>query len=428
MSSNEPKGRSNNKLQSVRGTQDFIGESAFLFRRIEELALHHASLFGYEEIKTPIFEFSEVFHRSLGETSDAVSKETYDFKDRGGDSLTLRPEGTAGVVRAFVSNGMAQHLPLRLYYSGPMFRYERPQKGRFRQFHQIGVEALGFENPEADVESMALAWQMLSALGLSNKSQLEINTLGDRESRDRHRQALVDYLTPFRSELSADSQIRLEKNPLRILDSKDEKDQRLLPNAPRMENYLNDTSKNFFDKVLAGLETLKIPYVRNSHLVRGLDYYTHTVFEFTTTHLGAQSALLAGGRYDGLVEMMGGSATPGVGWGSGIERLALLVSPELFAKKNTIVAVIAAEESTESYCMALSQKLRLQDLQVEFMTAGNMGKRFKRAAKINASYAVVVGGNEIQSGTVAIKDLKTGTQTSVPMTTLNDFKTSFKLN
>lgn len=401
------------KIQSARGTQDLLPETSFLFRAIEQKAQTISTYFGYEEIRTPIFEHSEVFHRSLGETSDAVSKETYDFKDRGGDSLTLRPEGTAGVVRAFVSNGMAQHLPLRLYYSGPMFRYERPQKGRYRQFHQIGVEALGYETAQADVESMALAWQILVELGLKEKVQLEINTLGDRESRQRHREALVQFLTPFAKDLSPDSQVRLQKNPLRILDSKDENDRKLVADAPKMDQYLTAESQNFYSQVLSSLDSLKIPYRKNSELVRGLDYYTHTVFEFTTTHLGAQSAVIAGGRYDGLVEQLGGPATPGVGWGAGIERLALLVDPQMFISKSKMVAVIPADAETENHCLALTQHLRNNHIQTELISSGNMGKRFKRAAKINAQYAIVIGNQELAQQSLALKDLRTGQQVTV---------------
>lgn len=403
------------KVQSVRGTQDFLPEMAHLYRSIESKAFETAQLFGYEEISTPIFEFSEVFHRSLGETSDAVSKETYDFKDRGGDLLTLRPEGTAGVVRAFISNGMAQNLPLKLFYSGPMFRYERPQKGRYRQFHQIGVEALGYETPAADVECIATAWQILANLGLQDKVQLEINSLGDKESRAAHREALVKYLEPKKSELSADSQIRLEKNPLRILDSKDEGDKRIIAEAPRLQSFLNDNSKKFFDEVMNGLAILNIPATINSNLVRGLDYYTHTVFEITTTHLGAQSAVISGGRYDGLVEQMGGNATCGVGWGGGLERLMLLVDPAQFKHAKKILAVIPADDSAEATCMKLAFDLRKKNLQTELMSGGNVGKKMKRANKIGATHALIIGDSEIKTGTVTIKDLGQGEQKQIPM-------------
>jgi histidyl-tRNA synthetase len=405
------------KLQSVRGTQDFIAPQSLLYRNIEQTAWTAARCYGYSEIMTPIFEFSEVFHRSLGETSDAVSKETYDFKDRGGETLTLRPEGTAGVVRAFINNGLAQHLPLKLYYTGPMFRYERPQKGRYRQFHQIGAEALGFDSARADVESIALAAQILKDLGLMESISLEINSLGDRESRSKHREGLVQYLTPFKNSLSADSQIRLEKNPLRILDSKDQNDRKIIAEAPSLHEFLNDTSRKFFDEVLGGLANLGLKYTLNPQLVRGLDYYTHTVFEFVTTHLGAQGAVLSGGRYDGLVESMGGPPTPGVGWGAGLERLMLLVEQTQPAKlqDNTLrIAVLAAEDLCAEHCLRMATVLRSHGFVTEALLQGNMGKNMKRANKINARFCVIYGSSERSQNLATIKDMKEGTQASIP--------------
>lgn len=409
------------KFQSVRGTQDFLPESSRIYRGVENTAFQVASLYGFEEIMTPIFEFSEVFHRSLGETSDAVSKETYDFLDRGGDKLTLRPEGTAGVVRAFVSNGMAQNLPLKLYYSGPMFRYERPQKGRYRQFHQIGVEALGFENASSDIECIALGMQILKSLGLQDKVQLEINTLGDRESRNQHREALVNYLTPYQNELSNDSKIRLQKNPLRILDSKDEGDRKLIQNAPSLQQFLNDHSKKFFDEVLSGLQNLGIQTNLNDKLVRGLDYYTHTVFEITTTHLGSQSAVIAGGRYDGLVEQMGGPATSGFGWGAGLERLMLLCERNHFASTQDLIAVLPADEQSLAACMKLTYELRDQNKKVELLTSGNVGKKMKRANKLNAAFAIIIGETELAQQQASVKNLKSGEQVHVPLSQISTF-------
>lgn len=412
-----------NKIQPVRGTQDLLPETSHLFRTIDSIAHKTSALYGFEEIDTPIFEFSEVFHRSLGETSDAVSKETYDFLDRGGDKLTLRPEGTAGVVRAFISNGMTQNLPLKLYYSGPMFRYERPQKGRYRQFHQIGVEALGYDQPSSDVESIALGHQILSTLGLKDKIQLELNTLGDKESREKHREALVNYLLPREKELSADSQVRLHKNPLRILDSKDEGDKKIVAEAPGLQNFLNDNSKKFFDSVVSGLQAIGIEPHLNEKLVRGLDYYTHTVFEFTTTHLGAQGTVLAGGRYDGLVAQLGGPQTPGVGWASGMERLALLLDAAQFATAKTLTAVIPADEKSEVYCLKLATDLRREGHSCEFLGAGNVGKKMKRANKLGARYALIVGETEMSQGILAVKDLSSGEQKNL---TKEDFFRSLR--
>ncbi len=402
------------KLQPVRGTQDLLPEISKSFRAIDSLAFATAELFGYQEIATPIFEFSDVFHRTLGETSDAVTKETYTFTDRGGEEITLRPEGTAGIARAFISNGLQQNLPLKFYYSGPMFRYERPQKGRYRQFHQIGVECLGLETPTADVECLALAAQIFQRLGLQDKVQLEINSLGDHESRAKHKDLLVTYLKDFTSELSADSQTRLVKNPLRILDSKDANDQKILAGAPLLKDCLNEKSKQFFGEVLEGLSTLSIPYVLNDRLVRGLDYYTHTVFEFTTSLLGAQSAVLAGGRYDGLIELMGGPSTSGVGWASGMERLSLLVDAAKLVTVHPVVAVISADDKADVFCLKLAHQLRSQSFHCELVAGGNVGKKMKRANKIGATWALIIGDSELAQNSITVKNLIKGEQNIVP--------------
>ncbi|MBY0451598.1 MAG: histidine--tRNA ligase, partial [Bdellovibrionaceae bacterium] len=357
---------------------------------------------------------------SLGETSDAVSKETYSFEDRGGEKITLRPEGTAGVVRAFVSEGLAQLAPLKLYYYGPMFRYERPQKGRYRQFTQMGVEVLGLESALADVECLDLAWNILKKLGLAKRCQLEINTLGDVESRNSYREALVNYLTPFKEQLSADSKIRLEKNPMRILDSKDEGDKKIVAGAPLMENYLNETSKKFFGDVLAGLQKLGIPYKVNPQLVRGLDYYCHTVFEFTTTELGAQSAILSGGRYDGLVEMLGGPKTPGVGWAAGVDRLADLCAD---AEKgiNTLglvpakpVSIIAlGSENALAEGVRIASILRESGIYTEVFLTGNFKKKLEKANKLGTEKAVMIFEQEDSSFEYKLKDFATGQETHI---------------
>lgn len=396
------------KYQSVRGTRDLLPELKKKFRLIDDVAYKVALNYGFSEIETPIFEFSDVFHRSLGETSDAVSKETYTFNDRGGDSITLRPEGTAGVVRSFVSEGLAQLVPLKLYYCGPMFRYERPQKGRYRQFYQFGVEVLGLESALADVECLDLAWMILKNLKLSTRCKLEINTLGDIESRNNYRQALVAYLTPFKAELSADSQVRLEKNPMRILDSKDEGDKKIIANAPLMENFLNDTSKKFFADVLQGLKKLNIPYEINPQLVRGLDYYCHTVFEFTTTELGAQSAILSGGRYDGLVEMLGGPKTAGVGWAAGIDRLADLIANTLDEPKKSPISILANGESALTEAMSIASELRNKKLYCEVFLTGNFKKKLEKANKFNTEIAILIFEQENGSMEFKIKNFKTG--------------------
>lgn len=396
------------KYQSVRGTRDLLPELKSIFRSIDESALKIAQNYGYQEIETPVFEFSEVFHRSLGETSDAVSKETYTFTDRGGDSITLRPEGTAGVVRAFVSEGLAQHLPLKLYYYGPMFRYERPQKGRYRQFHQLGVESLGLESPLADIECLDLAWSLLKELQLASRCELEINTLGDIESRSAYREALVQYLTPFKNQLSADSQIRFEKNPMRILDSKDENDKKIVADAPLMQNYLNENSKKFFAEVLAGLEKLGIPYKINPQLVRGLDYYCHSVFEFTTTELGAQSAILSGGRYDGLVEMLGGPKTAGVGWAAGVDRLAELCATTLQNKVKAPVCFAALGDKAQLEALRMASQVRSAGKPAVIYLTGNLKKKLEKAHKSGAHHVVLIFEQQDGSFEFKLKNLSTG--------------------
>lgn len=410
-----------NKIQRVRGTRDLLPEDNRVFRFVEQAAYQKALLYGYGEIETPIFEFSEVFHRTLGESSDVVNKETYDFTDRGGEKLTLRPEGTAGVARAFISEGLSQNLPLKLYYSGPMFRYERPQKGRYRQFYQLGAECLGYESPLADVECIAMAWDLLKEIGIAADCTLEINTLGDLESRAAYREALVSYFNQHQDQLSSDSKMRLEKNPLRILDSKDEGDKQINSHAPKFADFLNESSRSFFKNVLAGIERLGIPYKLNSHLVRGLDYYSHTVFEFTTAKLGAQGTVLAGGRYDGLIESMGGPKTPGVGWAAGIDRLADLTPPELAVQTQVLIALVGADEVGESEALKIAHELRARGLRVENLLSGKMAKKMQRANKLNAHYALIVGSNEVANNKVSIKDFKSGEQQEISRESLKTF-------
>ncbi len=397
-------------LQRVRGTQDLLPEISRKFRFIENLAWNEAKNYGYGEIDTPIFEMSEVFHRTLGETSDMVHKETYTFEDRGGDSVTLRPEGTAGIARAFISEGLAQNLPLKYFYSGPMFRYERPQKGRYRQFHQIGIESLGYDNPLSDVEVISLASDFLKKLDLLSSCKLQLNTLGDAISRGQYRDQLVAYFTKFKNDLSADSQMRLEKNPLRILDSKDPNDRKLIVDCPNMEASMTDDSKKFFARVREGLEQNQIPYEVSSTLVRGIDYYTHTVFEFVTEKLGAQGTVLAGGRYDGLIETMGGPKTPGVGWAAGLERLAELTQENLIPAQVLKAAIVPADEAGEIWALSVAKDLRAQGYATEILWNGNVGKKMKKAASLGAEYALIVGATEAQNKSVTVKNLGTGEQ------------------
>mgnify|MGYP000008805852 CR=1 FL=1 len=399
------------RLNPVRGTHDILPDDNRRYRRVEETAYDVAGLYGFGEITTPVFEFTEVFSRTLGDTSDIVTKEMYTFEDRGGDLITLRPEGTAGIVRALISNGLQQDLPLKLFYRGPMFRYERPQKGRWREFRQVGIELLGVAAPIADIETIALAQQILSELGLADKVTLELNSLGDTESRAAYRDKLVAYLKQHESKLSEDSRMRLERNPLRILDSKDEGDRAIIADAPRLNDSLNEASRTFFDDVCTGLDDLGIPYEINPKLVRGLDYYCHTAFEFTTNELGAQGTVLAGGRYDGLSKQMGGPEAPGVGWAAGVERLSLLVD-EGEAVPGPI-AVIPMGDAAQRFAMTLTQKLRGKGFSVELGYSGNLGKRMKRADKLGACAAILIGDDELNRGSGTVRDMVTGEQSEV---------------
>jgi len=400
-------------LQLVRGTQDLLPEAARRHRRVIETVRATAELYGFAEMATPIFEFTEVFARPIGEHTDIVAKEMYTFTDRGGEEVTLRPENTAGVVRAVISNGLAQSAPLKFFYSGPMFRYERPQKGRFRQFHQIGVELIGVAQPQADIEVIALGSRILDTLGLRAHVVLELNTLGDPESRAAYREALVSYFSTRVSELSEDSRRRLERNPLRIFDSKDETDQRVARKAPAFADYLNSESRNFFDRVRGGLDRLGIDYRLNPRLVRGLDYYTHTAFEFVTTDLGAQGTVMGGGRYDGLVEMMGGPPLPGVGWAAGIERLAMLIAEPPGPPRP--IAVVPIGEAAEAAAPTLAEVLRNNGFPVDLSYTGNIARRMRRANRVNARVAVLIGEDEIARDVVALRDLDSGEQVEVPM-------------
>ena len=405
-------------LQPVRGTRDILPEENRRLRHITDTACDVAARFGYEEIATPIFEFSEVFKRTLGDTSDIVTKEMYTFTDKGGDEVTLRPEGTAGVVRMLISGGLSQNLPLKYFYRGPMFRYERPQKGRYRQFHQIGVELLGVGEAIGDIEIIALGAGVLDALGLSAVTTLELNTLGNTASRTAYRDRLVTYLEDHRGGLSEDSQTRLARNPLRILDSKDESDRKIVAGAPHFADSLDSESGQYFEAVRAGLDTLGIAYTLNSRLVRGLDYYCHTAFEFTTDALGAQGTVLAGGRYDGLVSQMGGAKTPGVGWAAGVERLAMLVSEDIPAARP--VAIIPVSREMESDAMALAHRLRAEGFFIELGYRGNLSRRMKRANRLNARAALILGPDEAERGAATLRDLDSGAQEEVPLDTLFD--------
>lgn len=388
-------------LQPVRGTRDLIGDQALRFEIIRNVGFGIAKLYGFEYIDTPIFEYTNVFKRAVGETTDIVGKEMYTFNDKGGEEITLRPEGTAPVVRAVLSNSLTQKLPLKFSYCGPMFRYERPQKGRYRQLHQFGIELFGIDNPYADVEIIAIGMQILEQLQI--KASLHLNTLGDNESRNNYKAALVEYFLRYESELSDDSKHRLRNNPLRILDSKDINDQKIAADAPKGAQFLTASAAAFFAKVCEGLSLINIEYIKDDKLVRGLDYYTHTAFEFKTNELGAQDALGGGGRYDGLVEHMGGPAIPGVGFAMGLDRLALLMENQALIKPSPIAIICVGEYWSDA--LKISQLLRSNYKSVEIIYKNNPGKAFKEADRINARYAVIIGEDEIKANAVKLKDL-----------------------
>jgi histidyl-tRNA synthetase len=397
-------------FQPVRGTRDLLPDVCHKFRTMMKAANSVLHSYGYEEIETPIFEFAPVF-RHMGETSDVVTKETYTFMDRGEQEITLRPEGTAGVVRAVISNSLTQEIPLKYYYQGPMFRYERPQKGRYRQFYQLGAELIGVQQSLADIEVIAMCHQILQALKLEGDVVLELNSLGDTESRDAYRSALVEYLTDYRDSLSEDSLRRLAANPLRILDSKDEGDIKIVENAPIYRDHLNAASEDFFASVLKGLDALDIKYDLNYRIVRGLDYYCHTTFEFTSNALGSQGAICAGGRYDGLVQQLGGPPMPGVGWAAGIDRLLLL--SQLEGVKQRPITLVPLGEQAEEKAIVLSYQLRQQGHIIDLGYSGNMTKRLKRANKQNAQLAIIFGDDELAAGQVSVRNLDSGEQQMV---------------
>ena len=401
------------KLRTVRGVHDLLPDILYKQNLVINEGLKISEKYCYQQIETPIFEFAEVFTKPLGKTSDIVTKENYIFKDRSEDELMLRPEGTSGVVRAFLNAGLTQDIPKRYSYYGPMFRYERPQKGRLRQFKQFGIECIGINNSMADVEVISLGHAFLEKLNILDKINLKINTLGDSETRLRYRKALVDYLNDYKSDLSNESIKRLSENPLRILDSKNETDKKILINAPNIIDYLNEASQERFEKVCSGLSALKIKYQIDKNLVRGLDYYCHTAFEFITSDLGSQGTVLAGGRYDGLAKMLGGVDTAGVGWAAGIDRLSLMINEE-FANKPDLV-LMAVSENLEPLLMPIMKKLVDKGLKVEILITGNMSKKFKRANKVDASYAIILGEEELSKNIIKLKNLIIGSERYVSL-------------
>ena len=373
-------------VQPIRGTQSLLGEDADRLAAVVSAFDRVRRLFGFRRVEVPTIEQTQVFARSIGETTDVVSKEMYSFEDRGGESITLRPEFTAGICRAYLSEGWQQYAPLKIATHGSAFRYERPQKGRFREFHQLDAEIIGAAEPQADVELLSVGYQLLQELGIANGVTLELNTLGDPETREAWRASLIDYFESHKENLSEDSVARLQRNPLRILDSKDPKDRSICADAPSVDQHLTSEAADFFAAVTAGLDAAGVPWKRNERLVRGLDYYRHTAFEFVTDRLGAQGTVIAGGRYDGLIEALGGPHTPAVGWAAGIERLAMMIdAPEA---QTVDVAVVAENPAQEAEASKMAAALRRRQIAVELYVTGSPRKRYDRALKTQPSAVI----------------------------------------
>jgi len=388
------------QLQPVKGAQDFLADQYARFLHVVDVARQISHNFAYQEISTPIFEYTEIFKRSLGDASDIVSKEMYTFDDKKGRSLTLRPEFTASIIRSFISNSV-QTLPYKVFSFGPLFRYERPQKGRYRQFHQVNFENIGSKGPTADAELILLAHHLLRRLGI--EVTLEINSLGDSITRAKYREKLVEYFSKYRNDLSEDSKMRLEKNPLRILDSKDKGDRDLIVGAPKIKDFLTKESAAFFDSLLSTISALGISYHVNQSLVRGLDYYTDVVFEFTTDKLGAQGTVLAGGRYDNLIKQMGGQDVPAVGFGAGIERLMELYSGEVNHSNKVYIFVLGEQNFT--YSLQLADKIRDLNISTELVLVNNINKSMKKALNDNAKFIVFIGEEEVRNNNYKVKDI-----------------------
>ena len=421
--------------QRPKGTNDILPGESEKWQTIEQTATKLFNQYQFHEFRTPTFEHIEVISRSVGDTTDIVTKEMYDFHDKGDRHITLRPEGTAPIVRSFVENklfGPEHQKPYKVYYMGPMFRYERPQKGRLRQFHQIGVEVFGSDNPATDVETMAMALQFFRELGIKDL-RLVINSLGDQETRTAYRQALIDYLTPFKEQLSADSNRRLLENPLRVLDSKDEKDKAVVAGAPSILDYLSETAQKHFEAVTKMLDALNIAYEIDSNMVRGLDYYTHTIFEIMSddSKMGAQSTICAGGRYNQLVAELGGPETAGFGFAMGFERLLMILEAQgitLAAQKPLNAYVVSLGEATNIEALQIVQSIRQAGFSAERDVMNRKAKaQFKTADKLNAQLVLTIGETELANGVVNVKNLATRVEKAYPLTQIQtQFETVYQ--
>ena len=405
-------------IQAIRGMNDCLPTQSPLWQKVEGTVKNVISAYGYNEVRMPIVEMTHLFSRAIGEVTDVVEKEMYTFEDRNGDSLTLRPEGTAGCVRSGIENGLLYNQEQRLWYMGPMFRHERPQKGRYRQFHQCGVEVFGLDGPDVDAELIMMTARMWRELGISEHVRLELNSIGSLEARANYRTALIEYLEQYMDVLDDDSKRRLYTNPLRVLDTKNPDVQAVLGDAPKLSDYLDEESKQHFAGLCELLDVAGIEYTVNERLVRGLDYYNRTVFEWITESLGSQGTVCGGGRYDGLVEQLGGKPTPAVGFAMGLERLVLMMETlgNTDVRRSVDVYVVTAGEGTLSAGMKLAELIREQVPGLRVMThfgGGNFKKQFKRADKVGAAIALVLGEDEVAGNTVVVKDLAGGEQETI---------------
>jgi histidyl-tRNA synthetase len=409
-----------NNLQAIRGMKDLLPEEYQAYQSVIHSAEKISSLYGYRTMATPITEHTSVFARTLGDTSEVVSKEMYSFLDRSEDSITMRPEFTAGIMRAFISNGLHHHVPLRFFSHGPLFRYDRPQAGRQRQFHQINFEYLGAEGAYTDAETLKMSQSLFAELGILEHMTLELNSLGCQESRAHYIEALKEYFGRYVNDLSPESKLRLEKNPLRILDSKSESDQQLVKNSPLITSYYTNDSQQYFDQVREYLEILGVQYTLSPRLVRGLDYYCHTAFEFTTTKLGAQSAVGGGGRYDGLSKIMGGPNLSAIGFAAGIERIGLI--REFQAQFIRPIVIVPIGDENIIHAVKFGDQLRTQTHSVILEHRGKLAKKMQNADKVNAKYVVFIGSNEVTSGMYKVRNMDNGIEQLISVTDAGNFK------
>ena len=418
------------ELEKIRGMHDIYGEKLELFSIVRDIMWELARCYGYVMIDTPILEYSKIFSRTLGDTSDIISKETYTFLDRDKHHLTMRPEFTASIVRAFITNGLTQTIPQKFFSYGPIFRHERPQKGRYRQFNQINCEFIGANGPDADLETILLIHTFIKKLGLLEHIKIEINTLGDYESRLLYKKALVEYFNDHKNLISQENMEKIEKNPLRILDTKIESDRKIVEQAPKITNFLNDISKNHYNSLLSSLDKIGISYLENRKIVRGLDYYTHTVFEFTTNLLGTQNTIVGGGRYDKLISMMGGPHTPAIGFACGMERLielmiCLKIEKKLIKKPITFFVIpIGKEAIDEAFIVTTSLRNNNFKTIIEYGEHLSVKKLFQKATqRYNADKVIIIGSEEIEKKQIKLKDMISGIEKIIPRISLIDHLT-----